>query len=151
MHNLLSLGIRLFLKKQIVTIITKLCTFFKKLCVRTLNVSDLEKAQEDIKEILWMLEMIFPAFFDIMIHLVLQLPEKAILGGPVYMKWMYPIERFLKKLKEYIKNRARLEGSITEGYVVDEALTFCSMCLEGVETKFNRPDRNSDSTTFTQP
>ncbi|KAL5574295.1 hypothetical protein UlMin_023892 [Ulmus minor] len=34
------------------------------------------------------------SFFDIMIHLVLHLPEEAILGGPVYMRWMYPFERF---------------------------------------------------------
>ena len=53
------------------------------------------------------------------------------------MRWMYPFERFLKKLKEYVKNRARLEGSIVEGYVVDEALTFSSMYLEGVKSKFN--------------
>ena len=90
--------------------------------------------------------MIFSsAFFDIMIHLVLHLLEEVILGGHVYMRWIYPIEQFLKKLKEYVRNRARLKGSITEGYVVDEALTFCSMYLEGVETKFNWPNRNEDT------
>ncbi|GJV37429.1 nucleotide-binding alpha-beta plait domain-containing protein [Tanacetum coccineum] len=31
-------------------------------------------------------------FFDVMIHLVMHLPEEAILGGPVYMRWMYPFE-----------------------------------------------------------
>ena len=67
-----------------------------------------------------------------MIHLVIHLPKEAILGGPVYMRWMYPIELFLKKLKEYVRNRARPEGSIAEGYVVDEALIFCSMYFEGV-------------------
>ena len=152
MQHLLLLGIRPFLKKSIVTTIAELCTFFKQLCARTLNVFDLQKAQEDIKEIICKLEMIFPpAFFDIMIHLVLHLPEEAILGRPVYMIWMYPFERFLKKFKEYVRNRARLEGSIAEGYVVNEALTFCSMYLEGVETKFNRLDRNADNTTSTQP
>ncbi|GJV02180.1 retrovirus-related pol polyprotein from transposon TNT 1-94 [Tanacetum coccineum] len=34
------------------------------------------------------------------------------------------------------------EGSIAEGYVAEEALTFCSHYLKGVETRFNRPDRN---------
>ena len=84
MQHLLLLGIRPFLKKPIVTTIAELCTFFKQLCARTLNVSDLQKAQEDIKEIICKLEMIFPpAFFDIMIHLVLHLPEEVILGEPV--------------------------------------------------------------------
>ncbi|PON51094.1 hypothetical protein TorRG33x02_312290 [Trema orientale] len=36
----------------------------------------------------------------------------------------------------------RPEGSIAEAYVVNEALTFFSMYLWGVETRFNRPDRN---------
>ena len=95
--------------------------------------------------------MIFPSvFFDIMIHLVLHLPEEAILGEPMCMRWIYPIEHFLKNLKEYVRNQARLKGSIAEGYVVDEALKFCSMYFEGVETKFNRPNRNADNTTSTQ-
>ena len=56
----------------------------------------------------------------------------------------------MEKLKEYDRNRARSEGSIANGYMVDEALTFCSMYEEGVETKFNQPDRNSDNITSTQ-
>ena len=67
-----------------------------------------------------------------MIHLVLHLPEEAMIKGPMYMRWIYPFERFLKKLKEYVKNRARPEDSIAKGYVVDKALTFCSIYLEGV-------------------
>ncbi|KAL5552934.1 hypothetical protein UlMin_040335 [Ulmus minor] len=84
------------------------------------------------------------SFFDIMIHLVLHLPEEAILGGPVYMRWMYPFERYLKRLKDYVRNAAKPEGSISEGYVVDEALTFCSRYFDDIETRFNRPDRNDD-------
>ena len=43
-------------------------------------------------------------------------------------------------------NKARPEGSIAEGYVADEALTFCSMYFKGIETRFNRLDRNEDAT-----
>ena len=49
-------------------------------------------------------------------------------------------------LNEYVLNRVRPEGSITEGYVVNEALTFCSKYLKDVETKFNRLERNPDLT-----
>ena len=79
-----------------------------------------------------------------MIHLMLHLPEEAILGGPVYMRWMYPFERYLKKLKDYVRNAAKLEGSIAEGYVVDETLTFFSRYFDDVEIRFNRPDQNDD-------
>ncbi|GJY59064.1 hypothetical protein Tco_0458956 [Tanacetum coccineum] len=79
-----------------------------------------------------------------MIHLVIHLPAEAILGGPVYMRWMYPFERYMKKLKNYVRNKARPEGCIAEGYIAEEALTFCSHYLRNVPTKFNRPDRNDD-------
>ena len=95
--------------------------------------------------------MIFPpVLFDIMIHLILHLPEEAILRRPVYMRWTYIIKCFMKNFKEYVRNRAKPEGSIVERYVVDEALTFCSMYFEDVKTKFNRPDRIAINTTSTQ-
>ncbi|XP_060974258.1 uncharacterized protein LOC133039388 [Cannabis sativa] len=75
------------------------------------------------------------SFFDIMIHLVLHLPKEAILGGPVFMRWMYPFERYMKKLKNYVGNKARPEGSIAEGYVADEAVTFCSIYFKGYMKK----------------
>ncbi|GJT18586.1 uncharacterized protein Tco_0877292 [Tanacetum coccineum] len=40
------------------------------------------------------------------------------LGGPEAFRWMYPIERDLLTLKSYVHNRAHLEGSITQGYIV---------------------------------
>ncbi|XP_020254001.1 uncharacterized protein LOC109831072 [Asparagus officinalis] len=53
---------------------------------------------------------------------------------------MYPIERYLLTLKNYIRNRNRPEGSIMEGYLLEEVTTFCSHYLdEDIETKLNRP------------
>ncbi|GMJ13714.1 hypothetical protein HRI_005040600 [Hibiscus trionum] len=57
---------------------------------------------------------------------------------------MYPVERYLSVLKSFVRNRAHLEGSIAEGYLSHECLTFCSRYLEGVETIFNRLGRNND-------
>lgn len=47
-------------------------------------------------------------------------------------------------LKSYVRNRAHPEGSIAEGYLAEECLTFCSRYLDDVEAKFNRPIRNND-------
>ncbi|GJY60388.1 CACTA transposable element [Tanacetum coccineum] len=41
-------------------------------------------------------------------------------------------------------NLTKLEGSIAEGYVAEETLTFSSHYFHDVTTKFNRPDRNVD-------
>ena len=97
----------------------------------------------EIPIILCKLEKIFPpAFFDVMVHLAVHLPDEAMVRGPVQFGWMYPIERRLYTLKRSVRNKARPEGSIAEAYVANEALTFCSRYMDDVETRFNRLPRN---------
>ncbi|KAA0032028.1 hypothetical protein E5676_scaffold96G001250 [Cucumis melo var. makuwa] len=101
--------------------------------------------QDDIVLILCKLEKIFPpAFFDVMVHLAVHLSWEARIVGPVGYSWMYPIERSLRYLKQYVRNIARPEGSIAEAYAINESLNFCSMYLRDIETRFNRGDRNND-------
>lgn len=46
------------------------------------------------------------------------------------------------KLKSYVRNKACPEGSIAEGYIIEETLTFASRYLgDDVETSLNRPSR----------
>lgn len=107
-----------------------------------------------------------------MVHLTIHLISEAKLGGPDHYRWMYPveqyflfhaiklciysfnlvnllaiflIERYLMRLKSYVRNKAQPEGSIAEGYIKEECLNFCSRYFEGVETPFNRPLRNDDN------
>ncbi|CAL2247717.1 unnamed protein product [Prunus armeniaca] len=104
-----------------------------------------EDLRHDIVQVLCKFEMIFPpAFFTSMMHVMVHLPEEALLAGPVNYRWMYPIERLLGELKKSVRNRAKPEGSIVEAWVQYESLTFCGMYLKDVETVFNRPQRNHD-------
>nr|KYP70069.1 hypothetical protein KK1_009277 [Cajanus cajan] len=64
--------------------------------------------------------------FDIMIHLIVHLVREIKLCGPVYLRWMYPIERYMKILRGYNKNPYRPEASIVERYIAEEAIDFCS-------------------------
>nr|GFA50096.1 proton-dependent oligopeptide transporter family [Tanacetum cinerariifolium] len=67
-------------------------------------------AQIKVVDILCNLELIYPpALFDIMIHLVIYLPLEALEGGPIRPWWMYPFERYMKKLKGYVRNKANPE------------------------------------------
>ncbi|GJZ00855.1 uncharacterized protein Tco_0518284 [Tanacetum coccineum] len=60
--------------------------------------------------------------------------------------------RYMKKLKNYVRNKAKPKGSIAEGYVSEEALTFCSRYLkDDVETRFNRLGRNDDGLPEEEP
>ena len=95
--------------------------------------------------------MVFPpSFFDIMIHLHVHLAEEAKVGGPVCYRWMYQVERYLHTVKVYMKNKAHPEGSIAEGYIAEECLTFCSRFLD-VETKLNRPERHENMVVNERP
>jgi len=125
--------------------LTKLSTFFKQLCARTLRVDVLKQMKDNIVVILCKLEQIFSlAFFDIMVCLTIHLPQEAELARPVQYHWMYPIERTLGKYKRYVRNKARPEGSIAECYLADECLTFCSMYLHDIETRCNHEERSAD-------
>ncbi|RVW22081.1 hypothetical protein CK203_110934 [Vitis vinifera] len=81
----------------------------------------LEHLENDIIVTLCKLERIFPpSFFDVMVHLPIHLASEAKVAGPVQYQWMYPIERYLRTLKSYVRNKSRLEGSIAEGYIAKE-------------------------------
>jgi hypothetical protein len=64
---------------------------------------------------------------------------------------MYPVERYLRTLKGYVKNKARPEGSIAEGYISEECLTFCSRFFENISTKLNRPERHENAAASEPP
>lgn len=44
-----------------------------------------------------------------------------------------------------MRNKAQPEGSMAEGYLMQEILTFCSRYLDSIETKWNRPRRVDDA------
>ncbi|XP_012830522.1 PREDICTED: uncharacterized protein LOC105951618 isoform X2 [Erythranthe guttata] len=145
LQRLLPVGLRGYLHKDVLDPVTELASFFRQLCSRKLNLNVLDNLEKRIPVILCKLEMIFPpAFFDVMVHLAIHLAQEAKIGGPVQYRWMYPIERYLSSLKGMVRNRARPEGSIAEAYIVKECLNFCSLYLRGVETKYNRDERNCD-------
>ncbi|GKA02622.1 hypothetical protein Tco_0675403 [Tanacetum coccineum] len=145
MQHLLPYGLQQYLPDEVAKPIIELCSFFKQICSATLMEDDMLKAQSKVVDILCNLELIYPpAFFDIMIHLVIHLPLEALEGGPIRPRWMFPFERFMKKQKGYVRNKAKPKGSIAEGYVAEEALTFSSHYFRDVTMKFNRPDRNVD-------
>jgi len=118
MQQLLSVAIRGILPKNVRHTITRLCSFLSSICCKVIDPSKLDERQNEIVVILCELEMFFtPSFFDIMVHLVVHLVREVRLCGPVYLIWMYPVERYMKILKGYVKNHYRPEASIIERYI----------------------------------
>ena len=81
LQQILSIRLQGFAHKDISLVLFELDSIFQDLCSRTLKRSDLEKLKERIVLILCKLERYFPlAFFDVMVYLVVHLPQEAILG-----------------------------------------------------------------------
>ncbi|XP_078157466.1 uncharacterized protein LOC144553243 [Carex rostrata] len=93
----------------------------------------LDSLQKEVVVTLCHLEMYFPpSFFDVMVHLVVHLVREIKICGPVFLRYMYPFERFMGILKSYVRNRHRPEGSIVEGYSTEEVIEFCTNYMTGV-------------------
>jgi hypothetical protein len=88
-------------------------------------------------------------FFDMMTHLLVHLMEELFICGPIHTRWMYPIERYLKTLKGYVRNKARLEGSMAKGYALEEALGFWTKYLQDfIATTQHVWDEKEDPMTY---
>ncbi|CAK8541326.1 unnamed protein product [Lathyrus sativus] len=134
MQQLLPVAIRGILPNNVRKTITRLCLFFNAICCKAIDPLKLENLENESAVILCQLEMYFPpSFFDIMVHLIVHLVREIRLCGPIYLRWMYPIERYMKILKGYTKNPHRLEASIVERYIAEEAIEFCSNYLSEVD------------------
>jgi hypothetical protein len=61
-----------------------------------------------------------------MTHLVIHLVEELDICGPIHIRWMYPMERYMKALKGFVQNMAPSEGIMGMGYSIEEALGLCT-------------------------
>jgi hypothetical protein len=65
-----------------------------------------------------------PGWFNPMQYLLVHIPYKAKVGGHVQYRWMYHIENALKYLRAMVGNKARVEGSIAESFLLKEITYF---------------------------
>ncbi|KAG7528519.1 hypothetical protein ISN44_Un175g000020 [Arabidopsis suecica] len=125
MERLLPFVFAELLPRNVHLALSGIGAFFRDLSTRSLELSRVQLLKENIVMILCNLEKIFPpSFFDVMEHLPVHLPYEAELGGPVQYRWMYPFERFFKRLKGKAKNKRYPAGSIVQSYMNDEISYF---------------------------
>ena len=155
LQQLFPIAIRSVLPKHVRYAITRLCIFFNLICNKIIDVQQLEKLEEDIVVTMCLLEKYFPpSFFTIMMHLTVHIVREVKLCGPVYLRRMYPFERYMKIPKNYVRNRHRPEGCIAESYIVEEAIEFCSDFLSGVDPVglgIDRLDASLDNSSSGRP
>ena len=58
------------------------------------------------------------------------------IAGTMHTQWMFFLERFMKTLKGFVRQRARPEGSMAEGWMVHESCVFVSEYLSRSQNNF---------------
>lgn len=107
--------------------IIRLGHLFKRICTKVVKIDEMNDLLKFAAETLCLFELWFPpGFFDIMSHLPLHLVQELAICGPVHARWCYSVERYMGVLARYVRDKARPEASMAQGYAVDEALGFCT-------------------------
>ena len=100
----------------------------------------LEEMEQLAPELICKLEMIFlPNFFNPMQHLILHLPTEARLGGPMQNRLCYSTERMQKTLRAKCKNKRRIEASMAEAFITEEASNFVTAHYEAKNRHLQNP------------
>ena len=76
-----------------------------------------------------------PSFFNAQEHYLIHQVEEIEMCGPVHIRSMWMVERHLKSLKALVRQRARPEGSMVEGYMVYESMVYISQYLPKLATQ----------------
>ncbi|XP_013615160.1 PREDICTED: uncharacterized protein LOC106321444, partial [Brassica oleracea var. oleracea] len=144
-QNLLPAALRGLLHRGPRIAINRLCSYFNRLCQRIIDTEKIISMETEFVETMCQLETFFPpAFFDIMFHFPIHLSKEARLGGPIYFRWMYPFERYMKTLKAFVKNYARPEECMAEAYLAGECNAFCLEFLKDSVPVQEAVNRNED-------
>nr|GEY31169.1 hypothetical protein [Tanacetum cinerariifolium] len=115
---------------------------------KVIDPESLDSWQKDIILTLCELEIYFPpSFFDIMVHLVSHIVVEIKACGLVFLRDMYPFERYMGFLKGFVRNQARPDVSIVEGYYFEELIEFDADYLDGVENISILGSRHEDKVT----
>jgi hypothetical protein len=95
---------------------------FQQICTKVVVPNEIGPLRTYVVKPSCMLEIWFPrGFFDQMTHLLVHIVDELEICGPVASRWCYPMECYLGVLKNYVQNKAKLEGCMASSYT----LGFC--------------------------
>ena len=77
-----------------------------------------------------MVERFSPSsILTIEMHLLVHVVDEVAIAGTVHSRWMFFLERFMKTLKGFVHQRACPEGSMAEGWLIQESLVIITKFL----------------------
>ncbi|CAM6128101.1 unnamed protein product [Calypogeia fissa] len=151
MQQILPICLRGLMEQPIRHVILRLSFVWRKIYARVWDPAGYKQLRDFVVLLLCDLEIYFPpAFFDVMIHLLLHIVEELKEYGPVRARSMYPLERFMKVLKDYVGGLGyRPEARMAIGYMEDESLGFLTEYMaeyEHVRTRVWNSDEEEGAT-----
>ena len=83
--------------------------------------------RQEIVEIVCMFEKeLATSFMDLQVHIIIHLVDEVELVVVVSCHWMFFLERYMKKLKCFVRQREKPEGYMVEGYISYDFLYYYS-------------------------
>src|ERR1041385_6576247 len=130
MTQILPVAMRGIMDEHVRKTLFGLCNFFDVISRKSICATQLKRLQEEIVLILCELEIYFsPAFFDIMVHLLIHVVEDIVQLRPVFLRSMMPFERMNGHINKYVQNRSYPDASIAKGFLAKECISFCTNYL----------------------
>jgi hypothetical protein len=122
----LAIAIRAVNHPYLKMVITCVCHFFNAISNKVIDVVELDEIRKEMRVTMCQLEMCFPpSFFDMMEHYMIHLADHIFVLGPMCVHHMYRYECHMVVMKGYVHNHSHHEGSIIEGYTIEEVIECC--------------------------
>ncbi|CAM8940949.1 unnamed protein product [Rhodiola kirilowii] len=145
LQRLLPIYIRPYGPRNVVDPLISLSHWFRRISCREFKKEKVRHMKLEVVQILCQLERVFPpAFFTIMVHLMVHLPDQILFKGPVHYSWMYPMERQLGKYKKFVRNTRYPEGCVAEDYTAQECVMYCKLYMGEIEGKSHIDDKDEE-------
>ena len=89
---------------------------------------------QEISKIVCMFKKeLLTSFMDLKVHLLMHLVDEVELIGVVSCRWMFFLERYMKKLKGFVRQREKAEGSMEKGYIPYESFYYSSEYINQID------------------
>ncbi len=110
---------------EIRSIIYKLAELVRWISQKEIKTTSIDSARNNAIELVCMIEKYLPpSMLTIQVHLLVHVVDEIEMAGTVHCRWMFFLERFMKTLKGFVRQKARPEGSMAEGWIVQESLVY---------------------------
>jgi hypothetical protein len=98
------------------------------LALKEIHEDDIKYWKREIPHLMCeMQKYIPPTFFNAQEYYLIHQVEEIEICGPIQTRSMWIVERHLKSLKALVRQRARPECSMVEGYMVYQSMVYISL------------------------